>query len=275
MSKPVKNLPELEAEDLIAMLAVRFSAPAFAFLPQVPDGTGGHKTRTADAIALGLWPSRGMELHGFEVKVRRYDWIRELENPAKAEAICEYCDRYWLVVSDAKIVEPGELPATWGLLVPSGKVLRAHVAAPELKPKPVDLPFVCSILRCASAVVVPDAKLKAEYDRGRKEEEEARKSDRDYRLECLIEDKKALQKAIDDFKAASGVEIGKWSDDVKIGEAVKLVMNGAFLREKANLERLRDSARGIAEGLEEDLKKLDIQAADAAEQAKALAREGA
>lgn len=111
--------------DLVDRLATRFGPPAFAFLPQVRDSTGAVAARTADAIAMSLWPSRGLVLHGFEIKVTRTDWHKELHNPAKAEMIAQFCDFWWLVVGDKDIVKPGELPDAWGLLSPYGKGLRA------------------------------------------------------------------------------------------------------------------------------------------------------
>lgn len=87
------------------------------FLEQVADGTGHHQSRWADAIAICVWPSRGYDLPGFEVKVSRGDWINELKDPAKSASVQRFCNRRWLAVASDKIVQPGELPPTWGLLV--------------------------------------------------------------------------------------------------------------------------------------------------------------
>ena len=40
-----------------------------------------------------------------------------MDEPSKAEEIAQYCHFWWLVIDDAKIVQNGELPATWGLLL--------------------------------------------------------------------------------------------------------------------------------------------------------------
>jgi hypothetical protein len=75
---------KVKSQDVIAALRKKYPAAAWAFLEQVANGTGyAKKYRWADALAMGLWPSRGMELHGIEVKVSRSDWLRELENPAR------------------------------------------------------------------------------------------------------------------------------------------------------------------------------------------------
>lgn len=135
-------------------IAARCPAPEWTTLFEVGNGTGAHQRTRADAVAVNTWPSRGLAIHGFEIKVSRGDWLRELRDPAKSAPVQKYCDRWWVAVSDAKIVRPGELPATWGLLVlKSDRLLTLH-EAPPLTPEPVAREFVCSLLRSASEGVV-------------------------------------------------------------------------------------------------------------------------
>ena len=79
--------PALKAADVIDLLRVKYPLPAFALLEQVADGTGARNYRWADALVMGVWPSRGYHLLGFEVKVSRSDWLHELHKPAKADAL--------------------------------------------------------------------------------------------------------------------------------------------------------------------------------------------
>lgn len=69
------------------------------------------------------------EILGFEVKVSRSDWLSELKKPEKADSLARYCDRWYLVISDPKIVKDGELPPTWGLLCRKGDRLVEVVKA--------------------------------------------------------------------------------------------------------------------------------------------------
>ena len=63
-------------DELIEKLSRKYRPPEWAFLVQVKNGVGWtRKDRTADALAMSLWPSRGLELHGFELKSRRSDWL--------------------------------------------------------------------------------------------------------------------------------------------------------------------------------------------------------
>lgn len=112
--------------------------------------TGKRSTlRIADAMAVDLWPSTGNLVHGFEVKVSRSDWLSELRDPTKADALRRYCDHWWLVVPDASIVNH-DLPDGWGLLAVGrdGK-LRQRTAAPKLDRQPMPPTFVASLLRAA------------------------------------------------------------------------------------------------------------------------------
>lgn len=136
------------AETLRSHLRAQYAAPAWAFFEEVRNQTGyGKRERYADALALGLWPSHGMELIGFEIKVSRGDWKRELADPTKAAEFQKWCDR-WFIVAPKGIVAPIELPATWGLIELNEKnKLRIVKAAKETKPEPLDRRFIASLCR--------------------------------------------------------------------------------------------------------------------------------
>lgn len=104
--------------------------------------------RTADFIAMDLWPSKGLTLHGHEVKVSRGDWLTELADPSKADEFRRYMDRWWLVVPDATIVRD-DLPDGWGLMVARGPALAIRVPAPKLTPEPMPRTMQACLLRAA------------------------------------------------------------------------------------------------------------------------------
>src|SRR5688572_18266988 len=95
----------VDASRVEYLLAKRFAPSAYAFLPQLRNGTGFGRTRTADAVAMSLWPSRGIYLHGFEIKVGRGDWLSELRQPEKAEEIARFC-KYWSLVAAEGVCDP-------------------------------------------------------------------------------------------------------------------------------------------------------------------------
>lgn len=140
-------------------LRERYCAPQYALFYEVANGTGSNIRRYCDALAMSLFPSRGLHMHGFEVKVSKQDWRRELDNPHKAEeGIFKFCDHWW-IVTPAGLVDKAELPPTWGLLElqVSGDLLkgtykaalRQAVAAPKLEAQQMSRSFIAALLRRA------------------------------------------------------------------------------------------------------------------------------
>lgn len=144
----MKSIAEqLTTADVNAALRARYAQPEWAIMFEVAASTGS-AGRYADAVAMNMYPSRGLALHGFEVKVSRGDWQRELKKPEKAEAISRYCDFWWLVTLP-DIVKDGELPLGWGHLELHGQILRVKVRAKERDTVPLDRNFMAAMLRRA------------------------------------------------------------------------------------------------------------------------------
>lgn len=63
----------MKTAEIKAALRAKFCAPEWAIMFEVGDGTGASQSRWADAVAMNLWPSRGLQIHGFEIKAHRSD----------------------------------------------------------------------------------------------------------------------------------------------------------------------------------------------------------
>lgn len=137
--------------DLRAAMMKKYSGDGYAILWEVGNATGGHCHRHADALVMSLWPSRGLTLQGFELKCSRTDWLKELKDPEKADAIARYCHGWSVVVTDQKIIQPGELPATWGLwtLDENGELKLVKMATENQHQVPLDWRFMAAVLRQA------------------------------------------------------------------------------------------------------------------------------
>jgi hypothetical protein len=135
---------------VMSALRKRHEGSEWAFFEEVPDGTGAQSRRRADGLAMNLWPSRGLELHGYEVKVDKVDWRNESSNPEKAEALGRFCDRWWLVIDDLKIIEGHDVPLVWGILVATDGKIRTHREASKLDAQPLTRSMVASLLRRAA-----------------------------------------------------------------------------------------------------------------------------
>ena len=141
---------KLTTADVHAALRLRYTQPEWALMFEVAASTGW-AGRYADAVSMSMYPSRGLAVHGHEVKVSRSDWGREMKNPDKAEAISRYCD-YWWVVTTPGIVKDGELPMGWGLMELQGGRLKIVTKAAQREPVPLDRAFVAAMLRRAHEI---------------------------------------------------------------------------------------------------------------------------
>lgn len=238
---------ELNAHQVIERLAIKYSSPQYGFITQVRNGTGYSATRTADAMAMSLWPSRGLYLLGFEVKVSRADWLKELKTPEKAEEIAAYCHYWYVVVGNKDIVKEGELPQKWGLIVPSGKGLKILKEAPfDKKVMDVDLLMLAGIFRNIAEQCVPKEVIQRKLDERFESGKDWAKSG----VKTLEENVAEFSKAIDDFEKASGVKIEKWGNNKDIGLAVKHVLSGRDKEAKKRLLKLGERAKNIVKFIE-------------------------
>jgi hypothetical protein len=120
--------------------------------------------RTADFVAMDLWPSRGLALHGHEVKVSRSDWLRELAEPEKAAEFIPYMNYWWAVVAGPRIVRDGELPEGWGLMVMRGGVLAVAAQAPRRDALPLTPSRLGALLRAVGQTAANMERLQAERE---------------------------------------------------------------------------------------------------------------
>ena len=204
---------------------------------------------------MSLWPSRGLEMHGFEVKVSRSDWIKELRTPDKAEAVYRYCDHWWIVAGGVDIVAPGELPPTWGMIVADKGKLVVRVAAPKLEPVGYTADFLAAVLRRAVGIT-PEAELRTAYERGvgdgMKRESERNEKREESDLRYLRREHDQLQKQVREFEAASGVRIDRYgSENANIGDAVRRVLEGEDGKATQRLLSIRTVAHNIAQEIDQ------------------------
>jgi len=228
---------------MLALLRERHAAksgngPEWAYIEHVRDAPGFDAQRTADALALSLWTSRGNELHGFEVKISRADWRREIAQPAKAEGWCAVVDRWW-VVAPRGVVPRDELPATWGLMETGARGLTITKQAPLLQQTriPIDRRLLVPILRAAGAglrFTPNEAALKEARDEGW---EAGRQAARDsgpqwQRLyEQAKEDAENAREAVREIEKVLGTRITGWGSSpgtrtTEVAAALRTVLEG-------------------------------------------------
>jgi hypothetical protein len=213
---------KLKAHDIFLRLQATFPPPSYITMEEVRDATGFDGHRTADAMAISLYRSRGKAIWGFEIKVSRNDWLKELKQPEKAESIMRYCHHWALIVPDLSIVKAGELPSTWGLYLAQKNRLKCVTPAPMLDPLPMSITMLTALLYNLdhSHKMVDKAALDAEYSRGY---EQGAKRDYDKSWESNF---RSLQEHVHKFEQASGLKIEYGWQSEKIGGMVRLLLDG-------------------------------------------------
>lgn len=142
----------MKSKELIRALNLMYPLPDCAFIPEFRSGTGWGREQRADAIAMHCWPSKGFELIGFELKISRSDWLRELKQPSKTDHMRQFCDKWYLVVYDLKVIKyADELPKGWGLMfLENGEIKTMIEAERELNPLKPDRLFTAALMRRAT-----------------------------------------------------------------------------------------------------------------------------
>lgn len=139
----------INAATIRSAMLKRWAAPEYAVMWEVGDATGSAHRRWADAVIMSLWPSRGLELHGVEIKVSRSDWRREAADPSKAEAVARYCDRWWVHTAPGVVPDLAELPTAWGLREFDGRAWKTIREAEKTAAEAISRPFLAAMLRRA------------------------------------------------------------------------------------------------------------------------------
>ncbi len=257
---------KLTTEQVRERLHNKYSGNDVILLDEVRSATGfGYNCTTADALCFHLWPSGGFEIHGFEIKVTRNDLLKEIQRPRKAENISQFCDRWWLVVGDASIVNLVELPPHWGLMIPYGNGLSIKKSSVLRKPTPMDREFFMSIARSMYRQNPEAEAMQQQWQRGY---DEGYKEGTEKALNDMGEAGEIIQ-AVREFEKTSGLKItSKWT--VKsLGEAVRALQD----REKVEdfitmLNWQRKQHQGCVDSLKEmlaALKKFQDEVKDVSE----------
>lgn len=230
------------------MLRKRYAAPEWAIMEEVAPETGGG-TRYADAIAVNLWRSRGHAIHGFEVKVSRSDWLRELKAPEKAEPVFRYCD-HWFIVAPRGVVKDGELPPTWGLFEVRASGLVAVKPAPKLEAQPITRAFFASMMRRGFELL--DASAERKITEARAEINRRVLEDSDRRVRDASHELAELKRHVQRLKDETGIDINRYSgppiEVIKLAQRLQSL--GGYYSDGAGFKGLQRLAGQLAKAAE-------------------------
>lgn len=212
---------EITTGALGAMLAEKYPRDRYALFFDVPDNVGTNQHRRADAIAIGCWKSVGHLIDGFELKVSRSDWLREVASVAKADPFIERCDRWWLVTASPAIAKVEEIPACWGWMAATKGGLRVQKPAPRL-PQPdadrVHRLFMVGILRKLQEDMLKAPEVRQMLEAAHKKREADIEQRISMRLERYERELKQLRDKVVKFETDSGLKLEDW----RLGNVAKL-----------------------------------------------------
>lgn len=221
---------------LVDMIGSKYPSPAYVLLSEVREGTGYYSGGSADAMAFGVWPSRGIQVIGFECKSYRGDWTRELKKPAKADGFASMCDQWW-VVTAPNVARIEEIPPAWGWYEASARGLKMMKMAPTKEGAPVDRSFLMSVMRNFARSYVPKYRLTELTDERVEQYKKSKTDERKWDLERLQGEVNTLKDRITDFEKASGIKIADgWNHDAeRSGKAVKAILDLHFTQHAQNV----------------------------------------
>lgn len=212
------------ASEIKKLLSERYRQPEWAIAFEVADSTG-IASGYADAIAMSMYPSRGLEIHGFEIKVSRRDLATEIKNPDKAEKFAAYCDKWWLVApKDLASKAALEGPAAWGVIAAyESGLMRVIKPAQKTPARALERPFVAALFRRLSSAdekAIEEAVIKR-VEAGTKRisdrlEEQAKRRAGDGARSCPAK--------IAAIEAALGFNVAGWEDHKRICAAIRVVL---------------------------------------------------
>jgi len=239
-------------QDLTQLLRSKYSGPVWAFAAEVPNGTGSDKSRSCDGLAMSLWPSKGLHLHGFEVKVSRSDWLKEIQDVSKAAAFSRYC-HYWWIVAPKGVLKIEELPADWGWMQPTdASNLRTKRPATLTQPELPDHVLLAGIFRACLKQSASESAIYAAnrtgFAAGQAYTKTCQKHEQTVEVQRAQQELGALKKAIEEFEQASGIKICGYGGK-QLGQLVAAVQDVDINRLRQILGRAGNELRRHGDAL--------------------------
>ncbi len=253
-------MTDIGHSELQGALETRYARPHWILMTEVKNKTGFDWTRSADAVAFGLYSSRGYEIHIFECKASRADFMSEMRDPSKSEEMVQQADRFYIVAPKG-ILKSKDLPVDWGLITVArhGDGYRTRIqkqAKPSSVQVPIERPFAASMLvnlnkriqRFEEDYVSRDSihrEMRKEYEKG------ISQGKSDCGMGIAENNLERLRRSVAEFEERSGVKIDNWNGG-NVGDLFRIMSN--VKRDhmaKARLDTYRKQFENIAGALKE------------------------
>lgn len=246
------------AADIQRAITARFPQKEFAVMFEVANSTGSNISRYADAIVMSLWPSRGLELTGIEIKVSHSDYLRESKDPSKAEEIAKFCDRWVLYVAPNVVRDLQSVPPAWGVEEFDGKSFRTLKKSVKTVALPMTRGFVASMLRGSDSAA---HKLIAKIERDARDAADLAVKDAREAIEARVNvevDRRTksmehVRANFERFRDLTGVDLRQDPDQWQLKE----IWNAVLLAKKLKAAGLDSPHYGIMTAIEQIQRSVD------------------
>jgi len=101
--------PDLSADEIKGLLRSWYQTEGWLFLTELMV-----ESRTMDAFSLGWWSGMFLAI-GFEIKVTRADFLREIQDSEKRRPAMGLCHQFYYV-TPRRLLRPSEIPEGCGLI---------------------------------------------------------------------------------------------------------------------------------------------------------------
>lgn len=255
---PYKLEPKMTTGELGDLLCAKYPRDRYALFFDVPDNVGLKANRRADAIAFGLWESVGHMVDGFELKVSRSDWLRELKQINKADPFVARCDRFWLITSSPAIAKLEEVPACWGWMAATKAGLRIQRPASRL-PQPADgalqRMFVLGVLRRAQQDNMNPEEHRRALDTLRAEHEKNLEVRLAHKVAAESYRREEINRKVEKMEAMFGMQVTDW----RFEEAARIARQLVEMNESGPaLDRVENVLKGQQSTLRHMLECLEL-----------------
>ena len=256
---------KVTSSDIRVALEKRYCAPEWCLMHEVANGTGFTGKRYADCIAMDLFPSRGLAIHGLEIKVSRSDLSNELKNPDKADEIAQYCD-LWYIVTPKGLTDGMELPLPWGVIeLHETGLLREKKRAKPLDAKPLTRSFIAALARrisqldAASISQLAEERIRPERERIEQQVKELRE-ERDKYPHGMLDRYTELEEGVERLEKALGFSIrDHWGDGLtEFCKAAELVRQCGINESYSGIKAVRRTLKTHLSEIEKALAQLGI-----------------
>lgn len=187
--------------------------PGGIFVPEC--GINGGAQSRCDALYVGFTSTSGRILVGHELKASRADWRKELDSAGKADTWADNCHAWYVVAPSVEIVPPEELPAGWGLMIPSARTktrMQVVTKAEVHRDRRPSWRIVRSIMARQDTL---RAQSIADYRYKVREEEQKAARERFEQMSAsrLTSEQRDRLEALDRLEAQLGTKLALWRED--------------------------------------------------------------